>query len=71
MKSKGSLWPEARQSHAACCLNFGQESPQLLVSGGISRNVKKVFKDLWMLDIDSGNWKEVCTCRKREDKKKP
>lgn len=59
MKSQDSPSPEARRGHAACCLNFDQESPQLLISGGINSTFKKVLKDMWMLDINSGTWKEV------------
>ena len=52
------LWPEERSSHAACCLNYGQQFPQLLVSGGLDIHGKPLA-DLWILDIERGNWRKV------------
>ena len=57
-KSGDGPWPEERYSHAACCLNYGQEFPQLLVSGGLDRQGKPLA-DLWILDIERGNWRKV------------
>ena len=51
-------WPEERFHHAACCLNYGQQFPQLLVSGGQDSEYKPLA-DLWILDIDRGNWRKV------------
>ena len=47
-----------RSSHAACCLNYGEEHPQLLVSGGRDKD-SITLGDLWVLDVEAGTWKEV------------
>ena len=57
-KSGDGPWPEERYSHEACCLNYGQQFPQLLVSGGLDRQ-RKPLADLWILDIERGNWRTV------------
>ena len=57
-KSGDGPWPEERGYHAACCLNYGQQFPQLLVSGGLDRQGKPLA-DLWILDIERGNWRKV------------
>ena len=51
--------PPARSSHAACFIAgplTGQEHPLLLVVGGYGI---KVLQDMWILDIDGKEWKEV------------
>ena len=57
-KPEGAPWPVERDSHAACCLNFGEEDPQLLVTGGVDESVK-VLSDGWILDVKSRRWREV------------
>ena len=52
------IWPPARSHHAACCLNYGEENPQLLVTGGADKN-DNTLKDAWILDVMSGRWREV------------
>ena len=47
-----------RSAHAACCLNYGEEHPQLLVSGGVDED-GNTLRDLWVLDVEAGTWKEV------------
>ena len=47
-----------RSVHAACCLNYGEEHPQLLVSGGRDED-DNALRDLWVLDVEAGTWKEV------------
>ena len=47
-----------RAGHAACCINYGEQHPQLLVTGGWD-NDGKTLRDAWLLDVDSGTWKEV------------
>ena len=47
-----------RAGHAACCLCYGEEHPQLLVSGGLDKD-NNTLKDLWVLDVEAGTWKEV------------
>ena len=51
-------WPEERSRHAACCLNYGQQFPQLLMTGGGDRQ-NKPLGDVWILDIERGNWRMV------------
>lgn len=52
-------WPHSRGSHAAVCLGYGGDEPQLLVTGG-SSNRKYTLYDFWILDLQSMKWKEVC-----------
>ena len=47
-----------RSLHAACCLNYGEDHPQLLVFGGMN-NADKVLRDMWVFDVDTGQWTEV------------
>ena len=54
----GTPWPVERAGHAACCLNFGEEHPQLLVTGGWDIN-DTILQDAWILDVNSGRWREV------------
>ena len=58
-QSGGGSWPEERSDHAACCLNYGQQYPQLLVTGGRDRQ-NKPLSDAWVLDIERGQWRKVC-----------
>ena len=55
---QGDPWPEERAGHAACCLNYNRNNPIVLVSGGLSMT-NRVLRDLWILDVDYGKWKEV------------
>ena len=57
-KSGGGPWPEERSRHAAVCLSYGQQYPQLLVTGGWDRQ-DKPLADVWILDIESGSWRKV------------
>ncbi len=54
---EGEPWPVGRSLHAACCLNYGQDHPQLLVHGGVGNDKKT----LGILDVDTGKWTEVST----------
>ena len=47
-----------RDNHAATCLNYGDDLPQLLVTGGVDKKGKTV-SDAWLLDINTGRWREV------------
>ena len=51
-------WPVERIAHAACCLNYGEEHPQLLVTGGLDKN-DTTLQDAWILDVNSGRWRRV------------
>ena len=61
--AQGDQWPEARGRHAACCLNYGEDHPVLLIFGGMGKDEmnqrRKVLGDMWILDVDSGKWTEV------------
>ena len=57
-KSEGAPWPVERSAHAACCLNYGEVHPQLLVTGGVDRD-GNTLQDAWILDVNSGRWREV------------
>ena len=55
---EGEPCPVERSEHAAVCLGYGGDHPQLLVIGG--RGVgSKVLSDVWILDIQSRRWREV------------
>ena len=56
---QGEPWPAARSGHGACCLNCGEDHPKLLLSGGVGKN-NKLLGDMWILDVNSGKWTEVC-----------
>ena len=56
--SVGTPWPTERSGHAACCLNYGEDHPQVLVTGGLDNN-DKTLHDMWILDVNSGRWREV------------
>ncbi len=55
---KGDPWPVWRFDHAAVCLGFGGDHPQLLVTGGVDASLK-YLNDAWTLDIKSLRWREV------------
>ena len=57
-RPEGVPWPVGRTRHAACCLNYGEEHPQLLVTGGVDTN-DNALQDAWILDVKSGRWREV------------
>ena len=57
--AQGDQWPEARYSHAACCLNSGEDHPMVLVSGGQGKKDNKILGDMWTLDVDNGKWTQV------------
>ena len=47
-----------RAKHAACCLNYGNDQPLLLMTGGVEKN-GNTLKDAWLFDVNSGRWREV------------
>ena len=57
-RQEGARCPVERSSHAACCLNFGQDHPQVLVTGGLNKD-GNTLSDMWILDVKSGRWREV------------
>lgn len=48
----------ARLHHAAVCLGYGGDHPELFVNGGLGQD-DTVLGDGWMLDVQSGKWSEV------------
>ena len=55
---EGGPVPVGRGGHAACCLNYGSPTPQLLISGGRD-DINTVLSDSWILDVVSRRWWEV------------
>ena len=54
----GEPCPVERTAHAAVCLGYGGDHPQLLITGGMGGG-GKVLKDAWVLDMQSEKWREV------------
>ena len=54
----GEPCPVGRARHAAVCLGYGEPYPQVLVTGGLSPD-NNVLSDAWILDVQSGLWREV------------
>ena len=50
--------PVKRGYHGACCLNYGEDHPKVLISGGLDED-DNVLGDMWILDVNSGKWREV------------
>ena len=57
MDTQGESCPKGRDEHAAVCLGYGGDHPQLLVTGG--NDGSNVLSDVWLLDVQSGRWREV------------
>jgi len=57
-QSEGAPWPVGRDDHAACCLNFEEDEPVLLMTGGTDDN-GNTLNDVWLLDVNSRRWREV------------
>ena len=55
---EGESCPVGRTGYAAVCLGYGGDHPQLLITGGLDVG-DKVLSDSWILDLQSGRWKEV------------
>ena len=56
-RHEGEPCPVGRSGHAAVCLDYG-DHPQILVTGG--RGVgDKVLRGAWILEVQSGKWREV------------
>ena len=58
MDTQGESCPKERHSHATVCLGYGGDHPQLLVTGGEGSGFN-VQSDVWLLDVQSGRWREV------------
>ena len=48
-----------RYRHTAVCLGPGDHL-QVLVFCGLDKS-RKALSDMWVVDVHSGRWKEVCT----------
>ena len=59
-ENKEDRWPKMRLGHhAARCLDFNTQNPQLLMSGGrIKHGIPP--RDMWILDLATRKWKQVC-----------
>ena len=57
-REEGAPWPVARSLHAVCCLNYEDDQPVLLMTGGSDKNFN-TLGDAWLLDVNSGRWREV------------
>ena len=55
---EGQPCPVARMAHASVCLGYGGDHPELLITGGRDDN-HKVLSDMWILNLQSGRWREV------------
>ena len=58
MDTQGESCPKGRYDHAAVCLGYGGDHPQLLVTGGLGSDLD-VLSDVWLLDVQSWRWREV------------
>ena len=54
----GEPCPVERTYHGAVCLGYGEPHPQVFVTGGLGAGVN-VLSDAWILDVQSGRWREV------------
>ncbi len=53
---RGAPQPSQRSYHAAVCLDYNNNNPQLLVAGG---HRGKALSDVWCLDVRAQSWKQV------------
>ena len=52
-----------RHGHVTVCLDYGGVRPQLIVTGGYDGSIGgNALNDVWIMDVQSGMWKEVSTC---------
>ena len=59
MRKMGEVWPVVTVGHhAACCLGFNTDHPQLLVSGGRTCR-DKCLRDTWKYDLRNKQWEKV------------
>ena len=54
----GEPCPVGRWGHAAVCLNYGEDQPQIFIFGGRDGDYD-VLSDGWILDVQSGRWRKV------------
>ena len=56
-KHVGESSPVGRYGHAAVCLNYGEDQPQIFIFGGYDGG--KRLNDGWILDVQSERWRGV------------
>ncbi len=52
----GAPQPSPRSGHAAVCLDYNTNNPQLLVIGGSDG---KTLSDVWCLHVPAQSWQQV------------
>ncbi len=57
MYPNGALQPSPRRRHAAICLDYNTNNPQLLVIGGYDG--RKTLSDVWCLHVPAQSWQQV------------
>ncbi len=57
MYPDGAPQPSPRGYHAAVCLDYNTNNPQLLVIGGYDGI--KILSDVWSLDVQAQSWQQV------------
>ena len=55
---EGKPCPARRAGHAAVCLNYGGDRPQVFITGGFDHGLR-TLSDGWILDVESGKWRKV------------
>ena len=55
----GEPCPVRRYAHAAVCLNYGGDCPQIFIAGGHTDDTYDDQSDGWILDMQSRRWREV------------
>ena len=58
MPDSGGDSPTTRNLHAAACIEYGGDRPQLVITGGPDAG-DKVLNDVWIMDVQSGRWEKV------------
>ncbi len=57
MYPDGAPKPSPRTSHAAVCIDYNSNFPQLLVIGGF--HDKHTLSDVWCLNVPAQSWQQV------------
>ncbi len=54
--------PVPRDAHAAACVGYGGDNPQLLITGGLEEATDEeeaTLSDVWLFDLQTKQWREV------------
>ncbi len=57
MYPDGAQQPSPRDGHAAVCIDYNSNNPQLFVIGGY--NGKETCSDVWCLNVPAQSWQQV------------